>query len=159
MLNQQTIEKLYTMRMRGMRNARNRGRRLHPATGRSPNHATQLRGTIRAAGGPPVELAAGPGLGEAPQRGPSARSSLHRRYRLPCDARPGQAGGPSADPRLGLDPTPSTYFPGGPDRDRKNVPGASLRTEGMPRWLHCLLRHCLTVVPGTRTGSGRRQLR
>jgi len=62
-------------------------------------------------------------------------------------ARPGQASGSSADPRLGLDPAPSTYFPGGPDRDRENVPGASLRAEGMSRWVHGLLRHCRTVVP------------
>ena len=56
MLNQQTIEKLYAMRMRGMADAFTQ-QQEEPA-----DHATQLRGTLRAAGGPPVELAAEPGV-------------------------------------------------------------------------------------------------
>jgi len=151
MLNQQTIEKLYTMRMRGMADAFTQQQEDPKPRSSASRNASHCWWT-------PVELAARPGVGEAPQRGSSARSSVHRRHRFPRDARSGQTGGSSADPRLGLDPTPPTYLPGGSDRDRENVPGAGLRAEGMSRWVHGLLRHCRTVVPGTRAGAGRRQL-
>ena len=152
MLNQQTIEKLYAMRMRGMADAFTQ-QQEDPA-----DHATQLRGALRPAGGPPVELAAEPGAGAAAQRRPAARPSLHGRHRLPCGAGSGQAGGPLADPRLGLGAPPPTHFPGGPDRDWEDVSGAGVRAEGLPRRIHRLLRHGRAVVSGTGTGAGGWQL-
>ena len=115
MLNQQTIEKLYAMRMRGMADAFTQ-QQEDPQT-------TQLSFEERfaTAGGPAVELATEPGVGAAAPRWPPTRSSLHGRHRLPCGARAGQAGGPLADARLGLGAPPSTYFPDGADRDRENI--------------------------------------
>src|ERR1039458_5523046 len=127
-------------------------------TGRSTKHATQFRGTFRAAGGPAVELAAEPRLGEADQGSPSARSSLHRRHRLSCGAGLGQTGSPIADQRFGLGTPPATHFSGGSDRDWENVSGKGVRTESVPRWLHGLLRYLRAVIPGTGTGEGGWQL-
>src|SRR5260370_1944947 len=135
------------------------GRGVHTTTGGTPNPATEFRGTLGAAGGSSVELAAEPGAGASAERCPSAGSGLHGGYRLPCSAGPGQAGGAFADSHVRLGPASAAYFSGGADRNRKNVSGAGVRTEGLPRRIHRILRHGRTIVPGTGTGAGRWQLR
>ena len=68
MLNQQTIEKLYAMRMRGMADA------LYFQQQEEPHdNAAQLRGTLCPAGGSPVELATESGAGTAAGRGRTAK--------------------------------------------------------------------------------------
>ena len=126
MLNQQTIEKLYAMRMRGMAEAFTQ-QQEDPQT-------TQLSFEERFA--LLVDRQWNWRQNRALERrlrdAPAARSSLHGRHRLPCGAGSGQAGGPLADPGLGLGAPPSTYFPGGADRDRENFSGEGVRTEGLP---------------------------
>src|ERR1019366_6174473 len=132
---------------------------IHTTTGRTANHATEFRGTLRTTGGPSVELAAEPGAGASAERCASAGSGLYGGHRLPRGTGSGQAGAAFADSGLGLGSPPPAYFSGGADRDRENVSGAGVRTEGVPRRVHRILRHCRPVVPGTGTGAGRWQLR
>jgi len=53
---------------------------------------------------------------------------------------------------------PSTHFPDRANRDRENVLGASLWTEGVPRRIHRPLCDSGAVVPGVGVGAGRWQL-
>src|SRR6202050_1777209 len=106
-----------------------------------------------------MELAAEPGVGEAPTRRPATRPCLPGGYRLPSHAGTGQASGPVSAPGLGLGPPPSAYFPGGADRDWENIFGTGVRAKGLPRRFHRLLRHRGAIVSRTGTGPGRTQPR
>src|SRR5258708_7837289 len=139
MLNQQTVEKLYTMRMRGMADAFVQ-QQEDPQT-------SQLSFEERFA------------LLVDRQWNWRQNRALERRLK---EARlQGAACVEDIDFRAarGLGTPPSAYFSHRPNRDWENLSGASLRTEGLSRRVDGLLRHGRAVVPGTGTGAGRRQLR
>ena len=73
MLNQQTIEKLLALRLRGMADA-------FTLQQEDPNTAQLARRAVRVAGGPAVELAAESGAAEALARRPATKSGLCRRH-------------------------------------------------------------------------------
>src|ERR1700693_4504016 len=146
MLNQQTIEKLYVMRMRGMADAFTQ-QQEDPQT-------TQLSFEERF------------GLLVDQQWSWRQNRALARRLR---DARlQGVACIEDIDFRAtrGLDKQvvrslthdsdwvlpPSTHFPDWSDRAGENLSGTGVRAEGMPRRLHRLLRYGGAVVSGTRVG-------
>ena len=152
MLNQQTTEKLHVMRMRGMADAFTQ-QQEDPQTAQlsfeerfgllvdrqwnwRQNRALERRLRDARLQGPAcvedIDYRAARGLDKAVVRSLIQDSDWVRRHQ--------------------------NIFLVGP-RARKNVSGAGVRAEGMPRWLHRLLRDRGAVVPGTGTGTSRWQLR
>jgi hypothetical protein len=152
MLNQQTIEKLYAMRMRGMADAFTRQQEEPQSSQLSfeerfamlvdrqwnwrQNRALERRlkeGRLQgAACFEDIDFRAARGLDKQVVRSLLQDSAWVQRYQH--------------------------IFSGGPDRDWKDVSGAGVRAEGMSRWIHRILRYRRAVVPGDRTGPCRWQL-
>jgi hypothetical protein len=151
MLNHQTIEKLYTMRMRGMADAFTQQQEDPQSTQLSfeERFALLVDGQWNWRQNRVLERRLGEGC--KVQRVWKTSTSVRR-----VDWT--KQVGPIADERLGLGAAPSTHIPGGADRDWENVSGEGLRTEGLPRRIHRLLRHCRAVVSGAGVGSSGRQL-
>jgi hypothetical protein len=123
MLNQQTIEKLHTMRMRGMAEAFTQ-QQEDPQT-------TQLSFEERFA------------LLVDRQWNWRQNRALEKRIR---DAR---LKGPACIEDIDLGTPAPTYLYSRPDRDRKNVSSAGIRPESLPGRVHRLLCHSRPFVPRT----------
>jgi len=106
MLNQQTIEKLYAMRMRGMADAFTQQQEDPGSTQLASKSASRCWWTGSGTG---VRIGAGASAADGRLQGrPASKTSTSARRRL------GQADGPRAAPRLGLGAPPPTRFPVGP---------------------------------------------
>ena len=152
MLNQQTIEKLYAMRMRGMAEAFTQQQEDPQTTPLSfeerfallvdrqwnwrQNRALERRLKEGRLQGPAciedIDFRAARGLDHQVIRSLLNDSDWVRRHQ---------------------------HIPGRSDRDWENVSGAGVRTESLPRRIHRLLRHGRAVISGVGTGSGGWQLR
>jgi len=146
MLNQQTIEKLHAMRMRGMADAFTQQQEDPQTTQLSFEERFAL--LVDRQWNWRQNRALERRLRDARLQGPACMEDIDFR----ATRRLGQAGGPILDPRLGLGATPPEHIPDGPDRARENISGTGVRTEGVPRRLHRLLQFGCAVVPGTRDG-------
>src|SRR6266545_3927975 len=134
MLNQQTIEKLYAMRMRGMAEAFTQQQ--------EDPQSTQLSFEERFA------------LLVDRQWNWRQNRALERRLR------DGRLQGPACIEDIdfraarGLDKQVIRPLIQDSDWDREDLPGAGIWSEGVPRRFHCLFRHGRAAVSGTRTGTG-----
>jgi len=106
---------------------------LSPNNRKIPKLRHSARGTLRVAGGPPVELAQGRALErrirEARLQGPACMEDIDFRAARGLDK---QVVRSLMHESIGCAAT--NTFLVGPDRNRENVSRAGIRTEGLPRW-------------------------
>ena len=134
MLNQQTIEKLYTMRMRGMADAFTQQQEDPESAqlGFEERFALLVDRQWNWRQNRALERR----LRDGRLQGPACVEDIDFRAARGLDKQ-----SPLAAPRLGLGAPASTPFPARADRDREDVPGASVWAEGLPGRLHRPLRH------------------
>ena len=153
MLNQQTIEKLYAMRMRGMADAFTQQQEEPQTTQLSFEERFAL--LVDRQWNWRQNRALERRLREGRLQGPACMEDIDFRAARGLDKQVVRSLMNDSD----WVAPPSTHFPGGADRNRENVSGEGIWAEGLPRRVHRVLRHCRAVVSGTGTGAGGRQLR
>ena len=149
MLNQQTIEKLYTMRMRGMADAFTQQQEDLQTTQLSLEERFAL--LVDRQWNWRQNRALERRLRDARLQGPACIEDIDFRATRGLDKQVVRSLTHDSD-WVRRHAPPPTHFLDWPDRAGENISGTGVRAQGMPRWLHSLLRYGGAVVSGTRVG-------